>query len=100
MMSTQRELAFNQIRQAILDGSLKPGDPISEREFSKQSNVSRVPIREALIQLEACGLVSYRKARGAFVRAFEIKEIKELYQIRESLEGQAAHNAAGSIPTH
>jgi len=93
----QRERVFQEMRGEILDGILKPGDPISEREYSKRANVSRVPVREALIQLESRGLVTYRKAQGAFVRAFGVDDIRQLYEVREQLEGASARLAAGKM---
>jgi DNA-binding GntR family transcriptional regulator len=89
---------FDQIRKEILAGSLKPGDPLSEREVAIRTKVSRVPVREALIRLEAKGLISLVKDRGGVVRTFGIEDIRHLYEVRENLEGLAARLAAGRIP--
>lgn len=94
---SQRERVFAELIGDMLDGVLKPGDSISERQYSKRANVSRVPVREALIQLESKGLVTYRKAQGAFVRAFGVEDIRDLYEVREQLEGAAARLSAGRI---
>lgn len=88
---------FNHLRDAILEGTLRPGDPLSEREIAATTKVSRVPVREALIRLEAKGLVSLVKDRGGIVRTFGIEEIRHLYEVRECLEGMAARLAAGRI---
>ncbi len=88
---------FDQIRKEILAGALKPGDPLSERELALRVKVSRVPVREALIRLEAKGLISLIKDRGGVVRTFGIDEIRHLLEVRECLEGLAARLAAGRI---
>jgi DNA-binding GntR family transcriptional regulator len=93
------ERVFEQIRKEILSGSLKPGDPLSECELASRVKVSRVPVREALIRLEAKGLISLIKDRGGVVRTFGIEEIRHLYEVRECLEGLAARLAAGRIPS-
>lgn len=93
----QRERVFDQMKVDILGGVLKPGEPISEREYSRRANVSRVPVREALIQLEGRGLVTYRKAQGAFVRSISVDDLRQLYEVREQLEGAAARLAAGHV---
>lgn len=92
---TQRQRVFNEMRKAILDGSLKPGEALSERGLGENAGVSRIPVREALIQLESCGLVRFINGRGAVVRTFGFHEIRDLYQVRESLEGTAARMVAG-----
>jgi DNA-binding GntR family transcriptional regulator len=94
---TQRDSVFERMKDDILAGVLKSGDPISEREYSKRVNVSRVPVREALIKLESRGLVTMRKAQGAFVRTFDVDEIRQLYEVREQLEGAAARLSVGRI---
>jgi DNA-binding GntR family transcriptional regulator len=101
-MATDKSLSnrvFDQIRKEILAGQLRPGDPLSEREVSLRANVSRVPVREALIRLEAKGLIVLTKDRGGMVRTFGIDDIRHLQEVRESLEGLAARLAAGQIPS-
>ncbi len=94
---TQRERVFNQLRKAILDGRLRPGQPVSERALGEQVRASRIPVREALIQLHNRGLVTLIEGRGAFVRTFTIDEVRQLYEVREALEGMAARAAAGRV---
>ncbi len=96
-VQSQRDRVFHETHKAIVAGELKPGDPISEREYGKRANVSRVPVREALIQLESAGLVTMIPERGAFVRAFGLQDVRQLYEVREGLEGMAARLAAGRM---
>jgi DNA-binding GntR family transcriptional regulator len=88
------------LRTAILDGSLKPGQPLHENTLARQLSVSRSPIREALIQLERESLVVARLNRPVVVRQPSAMEIRQVYTIRASLDGIAARWAAEkSTPT-
>jgi DNA-binding GntR family transcriptional regulator len=82
------------LRNAILDGSLKPGEPIYEKVLAEQLSISRSPIREALITLENEGLVVSRPNKAVTVRKPSAEEVKEIYTIRAALEGIAARWAA------
>jgi DNA-binding GntR family transcriptional regulator len=82
------------LRNAILDGSLKPGEPIYEKTLSEQFSMSRSPIREALIKLENEGLVVGRLNKAVTVRKPSADEIRQIYTIRAALEGIAARWAA------
>src|SRR6516164_4297028 len=82
------------LRRAILDGSLKPGQKLHENALARQLEVSRSPIREALLQLERERLVDGQLNRSAVVRRPSPKEIRQVYTIRAALEGIAARWAA------
>lgn len=84
----------NVLRGAILDGSLKPGQPLHENALARQLSVSRSPIREALIQLERESLVVSRMNRPTVVRRPSPEEITQVYTLRSALEGIAARWAA------
>jgi DNA-binding GntR family transcriptional regulator len=83
-----------QLRADILEGRYAPGDPISERLVAQQLEISRIPVREALIQLERDGLVSVTPGRGAYVRLMSSDTMQSLYEARAALEGQASALAA------
>lgn len=85
------------IRRAILAGKYKPRQHLVEEELSAQYKVSRTPIREALRQLEAMGLVVREKHKGAMVADIDLKTIREMQQVRAGLEGLAARFAAAII---
>jgi DNA-binding GntR family transcriptional regulator len=76
----------NGIRQMILNGHLKPGDRLRQDELAKTFDVSTMPIREALRQLQVEGLVVFRPRRGATVARFTVSDYEEIYLIREALE--------------
>lgn len=83
--------------EAIVEGTLAPGEKISEPELSKQLGVSRGPLREAIMRLEGLGLIERIAHVGARVITFSSEHLSELYAVRESLEGMAARLAARNI---
>ena len=82
------------MREAIFRGDMKPGRHLSEVDLSEQLGVSRAPVREALLQLEAEGIVELVPNKGAFVRGLSYKEVEEIYTTRSLLEGYAVALAA------
>lgn len=88
------KLVREDLLEHILHGDLAPGDRISEPEVASRLQVSRVPVREALRELESSGLVVSRKHAGVFVRAIEAQEVRDLYEIRSLLDSFAGAKAA------
>jgi DNA-binding GntR family transcriptional regulator len=84
----------------VLSGQFPPGAPLSEVFLAQEFEVSRTPIRETLKQLQHEGLVEIRPKVGTFVREPTRREIVELFQLKEGLEGLAAGLLArrGSVP--
>ena len=78
----------------ILKGVFAPGQRINEPDVASRLQVSRVPVREALRELESSGLVISRKHSGVFVRQLEAAEVKDLYQMRGLLDGFAGRRSA------
>jgi DNA-binding GntR family transcriptional regulator len=78
-----------QIRQLIIDGSLRPGQPLREQELEKRFGTSRSPIREALRLLELNGLVTHAQRRGFRVALYTEREICQLYLLRAEFEAYA-----------
>lgn len=78
----------------ILKGVLLPGQRINEPDVASRLGISRVPVREALRELESSGLVVARKHAGVFVRQLDAPEIRDLYQMRGLLDGFAGRQAA------
>jgi DNA-binding GntR family transcriptional regulator len=81
------------IRQAILDGRLPPGRRLKEEELAQELGISRTPVREALLMLQAEALVDATPNRGAAVRSYSVEDLTDLYQLRALLEGYAARRA-------
>lgn len=86
-----------QLRARVLDGALPPGTRLRQEALAEEFGVSRTPIREALRQLQASGLVELQHHRGALVRGFSSREIRDAYEVRAELEGFAANLAAQRI---
>jgi DNA-binding GntR family transcriptional regulator len=85
------------LREAIIDGRLQPGQRLKEEEVARELGISRTPVREALLVLQAEGLVDATPYRGATVRAHTAEDLDDLYQLRALLEGHAARRAAMRI---
>lgn len=77
------------IRTAIIDGKMRPGTPIVEMALAEQLNVSRAPVREAIQMLEADGLIENVPYKGKRVKPLTVKEVEELYSLREQFEAFA-----------
>jgi DNA-binding GntR family transcriptional regulator len=90
-------VATELIRQAVLDGRLEPGTRLKEEELARELGISRTPVREALLVLQAEGLIVTVPNRGAVVRAHDAEDLHDLYQLRALLEGYAARTAATRI---
>jgi DNA-binding GntR family transcriptional regulator len=82
---TTQELVVEFLRDAILSGGLRGGARLVQDKIAAELNVSRVPVREALLQLEAEGLVRMEAHRGASVVWLTLEEIAEIFDIRELL---------------
>ncbi|GAB3125452.1 GntR family transcriptional regulator [Glaciibacter psychrotolerans] len=88
------DIAYDRLRDDIINWRLQPGTPLAEVEVSARIGVSRTPVREALSRLIAEGLVSNNSGRTAIVTPVSREHIERLYELREALETQAARLAA------
>jgi DNA-binding GntR family transcriptional regulator len=80
------ELTYRSIKQNLLDGTLGELSRLTEESLASQLGISKSPVREALNRLEAEGLIIIESRKGAFVRQFSSKEVRDLYELREILE--------------
>lgn len=85
------------LRRAITDGILTDGQPMRQSELARNFGVSTIPVREALKQLEAEGLIAFLPHRGAVVTGLSEADILEYSDIRASLESMAAGLAMTSL---
>lgn len=92
-----RDVVFEHLREAIVEGRLKPGQRLMEVQLAEQLGVSRTPVREAIRKLELEDLVVMIPRKGAYVANMSLKDIIDLLEIRASLEGLAAYLAAERI---
>ena len=83
------EQAYNQIKDAICQGRIAPGDILSESRLAEDLGMSRTPVREALRSLASEGFLEIKNGVGAYVKPLSSKDMENLYEIRCLLEMQA-----------
>ena len=89
--------ARNLIEELIIDGTLETGEKITERDLADRLGMSRAPIRDAIKDLIADGLLQRVGTRSIVVRELKLSEIDEIYSIRTILEARSAYLAATRI---
>ncbi|WP_245707994.1 GntR family transcriptional regulator [Celeribacter baekdonensis] len=89
-----RGTPLEQLLDAIEDGKLTPGTRLRETELAEQLGISRTPVREALHRLHAMGLAEHGPQRGLIVSHLDYDHLRQLFAVREGLEGMAARLAA------
>jgi DNA-binding GntR family transcriptional regulator len=92
---TRTQLVVETIREKILSGEITAGQPLRQAALAEELNVSRIPVREALLQLEAEGLVAFEPHKGATATELNVEQVDELFELRAMLE---ADLLASSIP--
>lgn len=93
-LRNRQQTVVEQVREMIMTGAVEAGQRLLEIPLSEQLQVSRTPVREALIVLAEDGLVEYRPNRGYVVRQFSFDYIMQAYVVREALEGLVCRLAA------
>jgi DNA-binding GntR family transcriptional regulator len=86
-------LAYESIKRYILEGDLDEESRLTEDFLSGQLGISKSPVREALNTLQSEGLIRIEPRRGAYLRRFNVKEVQDLYDLREALEAYAVTTA-------
>ncbi len=94
---TTKTIVFERLRGEILEGTFKPGEQLRQEAIARRYGVSLTPVREALMQLEIEGLVTFYPNSGATVASLMPAEVRELYEIRFLLESGALKYAARSL---
>jgi len=92
-----REVVFNNLRDAILNGELRPGERLLENQLAEKLGVSRTPVREALRMLEQENLVALVPRKGAQVLDLSAADIKNVLEIRSALEAVGMRHACRSM---
>ncbi|MDO5401825.1 MAG: GntR family transcriptional regulator [Eubacteriales bacterium] len=94
-----RDVVFNTLRQAILRGEMEPGERLMEIQLAQKLGVSRTPIREAIRKLELEGLVIMIPRKGAEVAHITEKDMRDVLEVRSTLEELAVSLACKNVTT-
>lgn len=94
---TLREIIYEDLKNQILRGKLIPGTRLMEIDLSKKMGASRTPIREALKMLAEDNLVAIEPNKGAYVSKISLRDLLEIIEIREGMDGSTAYHAAERI---
>lgn len=87
--STLKSHIFNRLRDAIVSGRYRPGERLNESQIAREFGISRIPVREALMQLQEYGLVMNRERRGMFVTQLSEEDMQQINSMRVVLEAEA-----------
>lgn len=99
VLQFERDRAYQGLLDLIMSGGIDPSAPLSERKLAETLEIGRTPVREALRDLVRDGVLDVRPARGTYVRRLTADDVREIYQVRQGLEGMAALLAAERGPT-
>lgn len=91
------DIAFRRLRDAIIDGRLRPGQWLRQEALARELGMSQMPVREALRRLVADGLAERIAYRGVRVLEFTADDVADMFAVRLTLEGLAVHYAAPII---
>ena len=94
---TMPEIASQSIKRAILEGKIKPGEQLRQDALASRFGFSRSPIREALLCLEAAGLVTFEPHRGVTIPVLNVSELQEIFDLWILIEGKAAASGACNL---
>jgi DNA-binding GntR family transcriptional regulator len=92
-----KDSVYLQLRREIVGMQLAPGHPLREAELASRFGVSKTPLREAFVRLQKDGFVEVVPYKGAVVAGYGRDDLREIYEVRELLEGACARQAATSI---
>ena len=92
-----REIVYEELKRQIMVGEIAPGTRMMEVDLADEMGVSRTPVREAIRKLEKEGLVTIEPRRGAYASDISAKDMVDVLEVRQDLEGMAAGLAAQKI---
>ncbi|SHI91071.1 DNA-binding transcriptional regulator, GntR family [Dethiosulfatibacter aminovorans DSM 17477] len=91
------QIAYEAIKNSILNQVIKPGDCLSETSIAEKLNMSRTPVREALKMLANEDLIEIRNGVGAYVKTLSFKDILDIFEVRKNLETLAVETSINNI---
>jgi DNA-binding GntR family transcriptional regulator len=89
VLKSLREQVYDHLRQLMSRGEIQPGAFLNQDELAARLGVSRTPLRDALLQLEAEGFVAILPRRGVRVQALTVRDVRHMYEVVGALEGAA-----------
>ncbi len=92
---SMEQQAYDRIKSQIMNLELKPGQIINDLDVAKDMGISRTPVRDAFRQLEFEGLLHNQPRRGWMISPLRLEDIREIFLIKQSLQGMLARQAAG-----
>ncbi|SFI04481.1 GntR family transcriptional regulator [Planctomicrobium piriforme] len=95
---SRRERLVREILSRCFDGKYLPGQRMRVEHLAEEYQMSATPVREALVELAGIGIVDLHANRGAVLRPFGAREVREIVQVRRVLECEATRSACGRIP--
>lgn len=87
--ATLKSHIFHRLREAIVSGRYRPGERLNESKIAREFGISRIPVREALMQLQEAGLVMNHERRGMFVTLLSEEDVQRINSLRVVLEAEA-----------
>ncbi len=87
---------YEQILSAIINGQIAPGERLIQEKIASEINISRTPVREALLRLEQEGILELSGRKGFAIRQISEAEVRDLYEAREAIEGYGAYWVAAN----
>lgn len=100
MTGSLRDSTYAELRSRIVNLTYQPGERLIERDLAAELEVSRIPLREAMQLLQSDGLVVLVPRQGAIVSPFTADDVRDLFDVRESLEVLAVRLAAARVHEH
>lgn len=92
-----KQIAYRSLHKALMAGELKQGEIYKEKELSKLLSTSRTPVREALLELAAKGMVTFLPRKGIQINQFGVQDLNEIFELRKALELAAVEKVASTI---
>jgi len=94
MVQSKKEIIYKKLKGLIINNEIEPGSQIKEKYFAQKFGVSIMPVREALVQLETEGFVEKFQGQLAIASNITIKDVKDIFEIRDIIERGIARHAA------
>ena len=92
------KMAYERLRDSILNGQLEPGQIYNEMALAKELGISRTPVREALLEFSAQGLITFLPRKGVVIKHYTRKDVIEIFELRRVVELTAIEKVAKADP--